>query len=260
MQPKRDYHIHTALSNCATKDMTVEAIVRECESLGLEEIGITDHLYDGDYKRNLPAHKEIGKLESSLRVRRGVEIGFDPNLGQHPVTAEDRRRFGLDYTIGSHHGAYVSEYNINKVIELQHEAHLKTCWQPEVDVLGHPWRFMYEEFRANNWPWFDTVTVVPKGLTRELGRVARETGTAIEINAHSSLRMKRNPPAYLEEYIGFLSILADEGVMFSTASDSHELGELQGIRLVYEVVDRLGLTDDRLWRPGLGLKKCAPKT
>ena len=260
MGHKRDYHIHTGLSNCANPAMTLGAIVRECERLGLEEIGIADHLYGIGPAPNANLRKEIEQLQSPLRVRLGIEAGFNGRLGTHPITVADKQKYGFDYAIGSHHSTYVKEHNLNRIIELQHEGHLKTCRHPAIDVLGHPWRFLYEEFRERGWPWFDTVTVVPKGLTRELGRVAKATGTAIEINATSNLCMKFNPPSYLVGYIDYLAILASEGVMFSLGSDAHELAELSTASQTWEVVDQLGLTDDRIWHPGLQLKTISEGT
>ena len=254
MGHKRDYHVHTTLSKCAGPAMTLGAIVGECERFGMEEIGIADHLYGDDFARNAALRKEIEQVQSTVRIRFGVEAGFNTRLGSHVITPEAKRKFGFEYAIGSHHSAYVKEHNVNCIIELQHEAHLKTCHDPAIDVLGHPWRFLYEEFRDKSWPWFDTVTVVPKGLTAELGRTAKATGTAIEINATSNLCMKFNPSSYFEEYVDYLAILASEGVMFSLGSDAHELGELQTNSLVWQVVERLGLTDDRIWHPGLKMK------
>ncbi len=254
MGHRRDYHIHTGLSKCANPAMSLEAIVRECGRIGLEEIGIADHLYGDDFARNSALRWEIERTKSPVRVRLGIEAGFSWKLDTHPITVADKAKFGFDYAIGSHHSTYVKEYKLCRIIDLQHEAHLKTCRHPAIDVLGHPWRFLFEEFRERGWPWFDSVRVVPKELTRELGRVAKSTRTAIEINATSNLCMKFNPPSYLEEYIDYLAILAGEGVTFSFGSDAHEIEELRTAEMTWQLVDRLGLTEDRIWHPDMKLK------
>ncbi len=255
MGHKCDYHVHTSLSNCAHPAMTLQAIVKECERLGMEEIGIADHLYGADPSRNIVIRKEIEQVKSTVRIRLGIEAGYNGRLNSHVITPDSKRSYGLDYAIGSHHSAYVKEHNISRIIELQHEGQLKTCHDPGIDILGHPWRFLYEEFRDRKWPWFDTVTVVPQGLTRELGRTAKATGTAIEINAMSNLCMKFNPASYFEEYVKYLEILASEGVTFSLGSDAHEIHDLEKIRITWQVVERLGLMEDRIWHPGMKLKR-----
>ena len=51
-----DYHIHTEYMKCADSTMTIKAIVRKAEGVGLESIGITDHANSRD---DLPKHLKI---------------------------------------------------------------------------------------------------------------------------------------------------------------------------------------------------------
>ncbi|HUU43765.1 MAG TPA: PHP domain-containing protein, partial [Planctomycetota bacterium] len=243
------FHIHTNLSACANPAMTLAAIVSGCERVGLESIGIADHLAPDGHERNAALLREIEKLDTPLRVYLGAEVGWAFKLGTHPMTSEQKETHGFQYAIGSHHSTYLKEYDLARIVELQHAHHLKTCEHPGIDVLGHPWRFLYEEFRRTGWPWINTMTCVPESMTRELGRAAVETGTAIEINTTSNLCMKFQPESYFEEYVAYLSVLAGEGVTFALGSDAHELDEFETIRLAWDVVDRLGIGDDRIWHP-----------
>jgi len=230
--------------------MTLEAVARGCEQAGLTAIGISDHLNrPEDAERNAVLRKEIEKLDTPLAVYLGAEVGYAFKLGRHPLTAEDKQRLGYQYAIGTHHSTYVREYDLDRIVQLQHGYHLVTCADPVIDVLGHPWRFLYEEFRRTGWPWIDNMKCVPESMTRELARAAVESDTAIEINTTSNLCMKFQPESYFEEYVQYLSILAEEGVTFSLGSDAHELDEFETIKLAWEVVDRLGISDDRIWRP-----------
>ena len=47
----------------------------------------------------------------------------------------------------------------------------------------------------------------------------------------------------------FVNGLAEEGVLFSPCSDAHDIGQLERVRLAWDAIDRLGLPDDRIWRP-----------
>ena len=88
---------------------------------------------------------------------------------------------------------------------------------------------------------------------RELGQVAKETGTAIEINGGANLRNPAYSESYVKEYVVYLSILAEEGVQFAMGSDAHDIGRLGDIESVWDVVEQLGLSADRIWRPA-----CSP--
>ncbi|HUV39922.1 MAG TPA: PHP domain-containing protein [Planctomycetota bacterium] len=251
MAPKHDFHIHTNRSACANEAMTLSAIVRECERLGLESIGIADHLGRDQLERSAGLRKDIEALDSPVDVYLGAEVGYGWKTQTHGLTEGQKQQHGFQYAIGSHHSTYLREFDLEKVVRLQHEHHLKTCANPAMDILGHPWRFLYEEFKRCEWPWIDTMTCVPESLTRELAHAAVETGTAIEINATSNLCMKFQPDSYFEEYVAYLAVLAEEGVTFALGSDAHELHELKTSRLTWEVVDRLGIPDDRIWHPGV---------
>ena len=249
MAPRRDFHVHTNLSACANQTMRLSAIVRECERLELDSIGIADHLGAEQYERNSALRKDIEALNTPINVYLGAEVGYGWKTQTHGLTEEQKERYGFQYAIGSHHSTYLREFDLEKVVRLQHQHHLKTCAHPTMDILGHPWRFLYEEFKRRDWPWIDTMTCVPESLTRELAHAAVESGTAIEINTTSNLCMKFQPESYFEEYVDYVAILAEEGVTFSLGSDAHELHELKTIRLAWEVVDRLEIPDDRIWCP-----------
>lgn len=58
---------------------------------------------------------------------------------------------------------------------------------------------------------------------------------------------------YVEEYIAYLSIIAEEGACFSLASDAHDIQDLKNVQTVWQVAEQLNLSADRIWRP-----KCKP--
>ena len=55
----------------------------------------------------------------------------------------------------------------------------------------------------------------PEGYAHELGQVARETGTAIEINVCANLENTNFSDRYVKEYVAYLSIIAEEGASFA---------------------------------------------
>jgi histidinol phosphatase-like PHP family hydrolase len=250
METRFDVHMHTAYLKCANQTMTIPAIFRECARLGVTRLGITDHLNTLD---KLPLHelirRDIEATETAVDVYFGVELNYMGCDGAFAFNAEVKQRLGFQFAIGGIHGTYLKEYDLRKLVDIQHRHHLKTCQDPLVDVLVHPYWFGKGEFTQRGWPWFDSLKAVPEAYARELGQVARETGTAIEINAQANLLNAENPASYLDEYADYLAAVAAEGCLFSTGSDAHDVGHLAGIQAAWDMVKRLGLPPERLWSP-----------
>ena len=248
--PRHDFHIHTKYLGCANETMEVSEIIKVCEQLGVTTLAITDHLNTLD---KLPLHApiktDIQDLDTEIEVYFGVELNF---LGYDQGFAFSREiveEYGFQLAIGGIHAAYLDEYDLKKIVDIQHKHHLKTCADPLVDALVHPYWFGKGEFDRKGWPWFDSMAAVPEAYARELAQASKDTGTAIEINACANLKNRAYGEAYQKGYFDYLSILADEGATFCVGSDAHDIGRLEAITAAWDMVERLGLTEDRIWRP-----------
>jgi histidinol phosphatase-like PHP family hydrolase len=252
--PKCDFHIHTKYLGCANATMEIPAIVQECQRLGVRQLGITDHLNSLDkLDRHQLIKQEIESLTPGVDVYLGVELNFDAADGAFAFSAEIKEQYGFQFAIGGIHGTYLDTYDLGKIVDVQHRHHLKTCRDPLVDVLVHPYWFGKGEFDRKGWPWFDSLQAVPESYARELGQTAKETGTAIEINAGANLRNSTYSDTYVKEYIAYLAIIADEGPCFALGSDAHDIHRLGEIQAAWQVVEQLNLAADRIWLP-----KCQP--
>jgi histidinol phosphatase-like PHP family hydrolase len=248
--PRCDFHIHTKYLGCANGTMEIPAIAREAERLGVKVLGITDHLNSLDkLELHGPIRKDIEELDTSISVYFGVELNFLGADGDFAYSAEVKEQYGFQFAIGGIHGTYLEEYDLKKIVEVQHRHHLKTCRDPLVDVLVHPYWFGKGEFDKKGWPWFDSLQAVPESYARELGQTAKETGTAIEINACANLENPAYSDRYVQEYIAFLAVVAEEGACFSLGSDAHDIGRLKNIQTAWQVAQQLRLTADRIWMP-----------
>jgi len=251
--PKCDFHIHTKHLKCANETMEVPAIIKECDRLGMTAVGFTDHLNTPD---KLALHRrirrDIEELDTGVEVFFGAELNFMSCDGEFAFSEEIRDEYGFQFAIGGIHGTYLETYDLRELVDIQHRHHLKTCRDPLVDVLVHPYWFNKHEFDRNDWPWFDSMSAVPESYVRELGQVARDTGTAVEINATANLLCPPFSQEYVREYLDFLSIIAEEGATFSPGSDAHDIGHLQNIRTAWEALERLGITEDRIYQPAGG--------
>ncbi len=249
-KPQCDYHIHTKYLCCADSTMEIPAIVRECERIGVTTLGITDHLNTLD---NLDLHllikEDIEALDTKTKVYFGVELNFTGADEQFAYNADVREQYGFQFAIGGIHSTYLNAYDLKALVDVQHRHHLKTCCDPLVDVLVHPYWFNKYEFDNNGWPCFESMQAVPESYARELGQVARETHTAIEINACANLENPAYSSQYVKEYIAYLTIIAGEGACFALGSDAHNIQQLGSIQTAWQVAEQLHLTADRIWQP-----------
>lgn len=247
---KSDYHIHTKYLGCANATMEIPDIIKECERLGVTSLAITDHLNTIDkLPLHMPILEEIKQLETNLDVYFAVELNFTGCDQDFIFSQEIKDQNGFQFAIGGIHESYLEKYDLKKIIDIQHRHHLKTCAHPLVEVLVHPYWFGKGEFDSKGWPWFDSMKAVPESYVRELGRASMETGTAIEINACANLKNPAYSEDYVEGYFDYLSILAEEGAVFSVGSDAHDIRQLSTINSGWQIVTRLGLTPDRIWQP-----------
>jgi histidinol phosphatase-like PHP family hydrolase len=231
--------------------MNIPAMVAKARELGVRRLGVTDHLNTLD---KLPLHRPIKAdllaLESpGVDIWFGVELNFLGCDGDFAYSEEVRDELGFQFAIGGIHGTYCETYDLKKIIDIQHRHHLAVCRNPLVDGLVHPYWFGKYEFDRKGWPWFDSVRVVPEAYAIELGQVARETGTAIEINGSANLVNAANPEGYVEEYLEYLARVASTGCSFSLASDAHDIKRMKTALSALDIAERLGLDDDRIWRP-----------
>lgn len=250
--PRCDFHIHTKYLKCANETMDVPAIVKECERLGVTRIGFTDHLNSLEFlERHRSIREDIEKLETDAAVYFGVEVNYLGLDGEFPFSEEIKEEYGFQFVIGGIHSTYLETYDQKKLVDIQHRHHLKTCRDPLVDVLVHPYWFGKKQFDTNNWPWFDSMKPVPESYARELGQTARETGTAIEINSTAILVNPNLPASFIEEYMTFLSVITEQGADFSLGSDAHDIGKLKEIEKAWAVAEQLNLPHKRIWTPSV---------
>jgi len=248
--PKLDFHIHTKYLRCANETMELPAIVEECRQLGVTALGITDHLNTLDtLDLHLLIKRDIEALEPAMDVYFGVELNYMAMDGAFAFSQEVKEQYGFQFAIGGIHSTYMDTYDLKTLVDIQHRHHLKTCEDPLVDVLVHPYWFSSGEFKSKGFPWFDSMKAVPESYARELGQVARDTGTAIEINGCANLDSPSFSDRYVKEYVEYLAIIAGEGARFSLGSDAHDIGRLKPILRVWQVAEQLGLSTDRVWKP-----------
>ncbi|MEW6356692.1 MAG: PHP domain-containing protein [Planctomycetota bacterium] len=249
----RDYHIHTGHIGCGGNTATVAQIFRRCEELGFTSIAITDHLNRLD---QLDKHKairaDIEANSTSMEVFFGAELDIPPHMAPLPYNKIIKENIGFRFAIGGVHGTYLDRYDLQKLIDLQHQALCKTAAEPLIDVVVHPWWFSKHEFDKKGFPWFDDLSVVPQDLHLEFIRAAVANEKAIEINAGAIYCNPAYSDRFKTQYNDYVRLMVSEGARLSICSDAHSLDHLERTCVVEDILENLGVPDDCLWHPTQG--------
>ena len=245
-----DYHIHTTYLKCADQTMTVEAIIRRCEELGLKSIGITDHLnMRENYYQFAYIKRDIAQIDTELEVLFGVEINLLNSEGEIPYDEAMRDAIGFQFAIGGPHGAYVDHDDRRKIVEIQHRHHCRFAADPLIDVVVHPWWFGKGEFEKKGLRWFEDMSDIPDEYTIEFAEIARKHQTAIEVNPLATYESRNYSDRFKEDHKRYIALLNEQGVMFSIASDAHNIRQLGATRSAEKLLEELGVPDERIWTP-----------
>ena len=225
-----DYHTHNYL--CKHADGTLEEYVRHAVSIGLDEIGLSDHTpmpdnwdievrmteaqFHAEYVPSVLALRD--KYRGKIDVKFGLEGDFMP--GSEQWVKDFNAKSDLDYVIGSVHylddwgfdnPLFVAKYDekdVNDIYGLYYQRIAQSASSGLFDIIGH----------------CDLVKKFGHRPTKEMEEVLRETfkvvkqhDIAVEINT-SGLR-KPVKEMYPSEKI--LSILSEYHIPLTLGSDAH---------------------------------------
>jgi histidinol phosphatase-like PHP family hydrolase len=247
-----DFHIHTSYLKCANETMTVPAILRRHEALGLQTIAITDHLNAPEF---LPQHefikRDLAATETSLEVFFGVEVNvINAETGAVSIDEAQMEQLGCELVIGGPHTSYFSKPDKSAIIDLQHKLMLAVIANPLVDVLVHPWWFGGGEFKPGGpMEWLTDMSQIPDWHAKEIAEAALAHGTAIEANYSAFFTENQYGQAFRETYPHYLASFAQRGVPISLATDAHDINMLDGIHPMMDILESVGITQEQLWRP-----------
>lgn len=237
-----DNHIHTVYSGHSDPDMTVRNIIEMSESIGLEQISITEHSFDWHLgpRGNMELIKqELAGIDSGVHISIGMEI--DPDM-ENPgrLHFEDFDRAELFPVLVGFHGfplvakgwfekVEFSQQYKNRIYKRWFEMMEKLIQNPMVDILAHPGRIIMqngiiEEFAG----------AVLKDFER-LAAAAKQYNVAFEVN---ETLLGRIPTERLaESYKNVLAVMLEHGVKLSAGSDAHELDKIGRFDKILEFIE-----------------------
>jgi len=245
-----DYHTHNKL--CKHADGTLEEYVQHAITLGLKEIGLSDHspmpndwdievrMYEeqfwNEYKPTVLALQE--KYKNQIQIKFALEGDFFP--GTETWVREFFSQNEFDYVIGSVHylgewgfdnPLYVGKFDEVDIDEVyvSYYDHIKRSAQSKLfDIVGHC--DLVKKFGHRP-------TKNLEEILRETFKVVKESGMAVEINT-SGLR-KPVKEVYPSEQI--LRIVAEYNIPLTLGSDAHTPSDVGGdFDIARQLVEKYG--------------------
>ena len=218
-----NYHIHTNLSRCGKRDMTLEAAVKAAEAAGLKEIAITDHIHPFEtpkLKRNarvlLP---QRAALKTNVKVFLGAELSAH-GVEKYTLKYAD---FPLEYKLYAHNHYHMRGWEQPRDRSpFGYKEHCKRTLYNAIasgkpDCFAHPFidRYIVREFEDEYG--FTPGCITELWTDNELGDImtqAKEKQIAWELNTTAF----RTYTAFMHRYF---HIGKEIGVCFNVGSDAH---------------------------------------
>ena len=246
-----DFHIHT-------EGMTIQDLLARAQKVGLEMLGISDHLnFEFGTLEDIPQNLEVFRrnkkylenAETLLPVFFGCEVHIMDEWGFNPLTDEIREEFNFDYIIGGLHGLYGPRGSHREIIDLYQTLFLQMAEDRLIEVIVHPYWVPQRAMDENELPMFPSLEMVPERYMREVAQAAVETNTAIEVNSGGIFSNPSLSDTFKEGYKDFLRILDEEGVQFAIGSDAHTLNHIGASRTARDVLESIGVVEEQIWLP-----------
>lgn len=237
-----DYHAHTNMSYCAEKGVTPEVYANLVKlNPEVDAVYVTDHgmaVYfpseiawkweflsdsrifdshrDWGNSRLAPHLAKLAKLRDN-RIYPGIEVEM---MHDGRLTIDDSFRKEIDILIGSVHYMSTSVDENRKTVLDRWKKHTKKLINSGIDVLGHPFRWINNQFP------------VSKETIRQIVREAKNAGISMELNGHYVVPTD----------IYMLQTCVEFGVPISIGTDSHALAEIGDFSYHLATIEAAGLS------------------
>ncbi len=218
-----NYHIHTNLSRCGSRDMTLYAAVKAAEAAGLKEIAITDHIHP--FETPKLARNRRALLPQREEIRTNVKIYLGAELSAHGVKKYTLQYadFPLEYRLYAHNHYHMRGWEQPEDRSPQgYKEHCKQVLYNVIasekpDCFAHPFidRYIVREFEEDYG--FTMGCITNLWTDNELGDImtaAKEKQIAWELNT----TVFRTYTDFMRRYF---HIGKEVGVCFNVGSDAH---------------------------------------
>lgn len=245
-----DWHNHTHCS-CDSACMEFEDLILDAGNYGIQNFGVSDHLHAinlekdiaasrKEYEKAMQNHPELRGhfhfgVEASVmskweadKIRNGEFTG-DVTYGlrsggpanDKPIICIDNEfmeKYHIDYVVSGVHWTLYCEDTPSAVVKDYFRQYLYAAAFPHTDILAH---FCWWNPTPNMTNPFADFSVITPSMQSELKSALLENNTAFEVNIGAILLNPAYSPAFVDEYLGYVSELQKAGVVLSVGTDSH---------------------------------------
>lgn len=246
LKVNQNFHIHSTLSGCASKNMFIKAIIVEAEKCSMSAIAITDHIDNPKTKDHrgrqlLEDYRKIRNLKffsSNLHILLGCEITqIDPDT----FSISDEIADEMDIILVScnhYHLKYVDKPC--DVSSAGYTDHYLTMVEGALNwkytnVIAHP-------FHLHKLKWIDHARVLENydiDRLKNILRIAADRNVAFELC-----------PRHFKNHLGFFTQLLlygrEYGTKFSIGADAHKLSQVCYRDEDLRVLEAIGVREEDL--------------
>lgn len=218
-----NWHIHSCFSPCASREMTVQNIVKYAEIACLKQIAIVDHhpIYNQNILDNIDRHQhELAELQSPLKVILGAELSAY-GVGKYADSPEENRQ--IPYRLYSCNHYHQDFWEHPKILSArgyaEHELSILRELIPSgrSDCIAHPFigfyipQFIYD--------YKEVTRAIHDDELMEIFTLGKKHNVAWEINT--------NMIYYDFEFAyRYWNIGNEIGVTFRVGTDAHQLNNI----------------------------------
>ncbi len=223
-----NYHIHTNLSRCGGREMTVDAIVRAAEAAGLKEIALTDHIHPYETSKLRRNARILTPLRDAQKTNIHIYLGAELSAhGEHKYTLR-YSDFRPEYSLYAHNHYHMFGWEQPEDRSpMSYKNHCKAVLQNMIktgkaDCFAHPFidKYIVREFEEDYG--FTQGCITDLWTDNELGDImtaAKEKQIAWELNTSAFI-------PYRDFMRRYFHIGKEVGVCFLIGTDAHRLSEV----------------------------------
>ncbi|MFQ5612117.1 MAG: PHP domain-containing protein [Anaerolineae bacterium] len=252
-----DLHVHTRPhSPDAHWRATLPAMLKRAAANGVWTVGLANHYFPTtNFNIFQKVRREVAKkAPSGMTVLVGAEVCVLDASGQTIVTEAEAQQ--LDFVLaGPHHfkQRWVEKPprgDAAAFVEHQHQMLLAAARNPLIDGLAHPWGVGIQH-APGRWGFSPSefLAVWSEDHFAELGQVARQHNTALEIGMGVHLMAQHQGREFWERYARGLQAARAAGAKFYFGSDAHHLFVVARLDWLQPTLQKLGFTPEDIISP-----------
>lgn len=265
MNITHDLHMHTYLSFCGKDEATVENYLAQAETLGLQTLGFTDHVWDDAHpgmpawyqqggRQNVPHVMQLrSRIEAcrgrGVRLLHGCEAEYDYPGRTTALSMAAAEQFDFVIASSSHTGntmpkSFYDPPRRHAEFMLQaYEDMLRSEVSRYFTAMAHPFHAVLCPY--GHEPVIEAIT---DDEYRRIFDLTAKKGIAVEINIKCLVgyHAERTDELDRQPHLRMFRIARDCGCRFIFGTDCHWLDAQNVIGLAPKVADLLGLTEEDL--------------